>query len=261
MKKSKFVLLFMPLLLCSCGLDSQQCKDNIANFPLENSNPKFNLKSEQNFNLNETSLYTKYDSIPEEAKKEQNMIEFAAATSLKRTASINSNIRYPQLFDGVIACSGVNPNSRLGLYSEGIIIEFPKIATSVNSICLYMAHNVLQLKMRATVTLYQSTANPQDSREFKAYNFVFETVLGTSAAGPKFYYIDTLKATNAAENLNNIKMIGFRFERLTLTEEEKQTGYYTPYIATLEEEKDKNRDPQSFIKMYDISLPYSTWSK
>lgn len=268
MKKSKLVLFFIPLLLCGCGLDSQQCKDNIATFPLENSNPKFNLKSEQNFSLNETNLYTSYptyfNSLSEgEQKKEENknIINFAAATSLKKTSSINSNIRYPQLFDGVIACSGANPNSRLGLYSEGIIIEFPKLATSVNSICLYMAHNVLQLKMRATVTLYRTTGNPQNSHEYDAYNFVFDTVLGTSAAGPKFYYVDALKAIDDKDKLTNIKMIGFRFERLTLTEDEKKTGYYTPYIASLEEEKDPNREKKSFIKMYDMSLPHSTWSK
>lgn len=271
MKKSKLVLLFLPLFLCSCGLDSQQCADNIADFPLENSNPKFTLKSEQTFSLNDNTLYTTYDSyyesLPDEDKTEEkaeengNMIKFAASTSIKRTAAINSNIRYPQLFDGVIACSGTNPNSRLGLYSEGIIVEFPKLATSVNSICLYMAHNTLKLKMRAIVTLYRTTGNPQDSREFDAYSFAFDTELGTSAAGPKFYYIDALKAIDDQEKLTNIKMIGFRYERQTVTEEEKKTGYFTPYIPTLEEEKDPNREIKSFIKMYDISLPYSTWSK
>ena len=59
-------------------------------------------------------------------------------------------------------------------------------------------------------------------------------------------------------------MIKFSFERLPLTEEQQNSGSYMKYIDNWEEENkiiDENDNRQSFVKMYDMSLPYSVWKR
>lgn len=267
MNKKIFNLLFIPLLLSGCGVDALQCADNIAEFP-DSNKPNYNIREEKDFIINNPNLvgedneqlYVEFDKVPSDITKgAQTAIEFANNTSIQRTANINNNLRYPKMFDGVISCSGSNANSRLGLYSEGVVVEFPKLVDSMNYICLYMSHSFLNLKMSAMVTLFKNTSNIHDAREFDAYNFHFDTHLGTSVLGPKFFLLDLTKIMENVDELTDIQMVGFKYTRLTLTEEEKSSERYYQYIETLEEEKSIEQSQRSFVKMYDISFPFSTW--
>lgn len=279
----KRILLMLPiLLLTACGDDAQQCDDRIAEFPDENySVGNFTIKESHNYELSNPYYNHELDgtTIQKEAfeasdkkivpefslldsdtrRNETNVINYAFTTALSTTAQLNSNVRYQKLFDGQISCAGPHANSRLGLYSNGIIIDLNKRLETAEGITVYMTHNFLSLKMKATVTLYKNT-NSFNGREFEAYNFSFYTNLGTSAAGAKFFYLDLKKILSDTNVLKDTQMIGFSYERIRPSQEEMNTGYFTKYYETLEEEKAlTDSEGKSFVKLYDIGLPYSTW--
>ena len=260
-------ILFIPMLLTSCGLDSELCQDSNALFPEKDYVSSFVTKETFNYTVSSTdqTLITNYEDLSDDIKKGKNEFEFARSTALINESGLN-NIHYNKLFDGEISCSGAKANSRLGLLSNGIIVDFEsKTANEVNGIALYMSHNYLTLKMMATVTLYKSTNNPKVTREFNAYNFNFRVNLGTTNLGPYFFYVDLNKIFENSDELDNTQMIGFSFERLELTDEEKATRQYMDYISSFEEENkiidEKTGNRQSFVKMYDMALPYATWKR
>lgn len=263
MKKKCFAL-FIPLLLCGCGLDANVCKDSNVAFPEKNYVDKYTVNETFDYDVNSSNdtLIYEYANLPDSIKKGQNEFEFASNTGIIKESGLN-NIYYNKLFDGEISCSGARANSRLGLLSNGIVVDFEnRTANEVKGIALYMSHNTQNLYMKATATLYKNTNKAK--REFDIYNFSFVTVLQPTSLGAHLYYIDVTKVLDNSTGLDNIQMIGFKFERLQLTEEQKNSGLFMEYIGSWEEENkiiDENNNRKSFVKMYDMSLPYSTWKR
>lgn len=279
----KRILLMLPILLLSaCGDDAQQCDDRIAEFPDENySVGNFTIKESYNYELDnpyynheldgaaaqkeafeasDKKLVPEFSLLDSETRRgETNIINYAFATSLTKTAELSSTVRYQKLFDGQVSCAGPYANSRLGLYSDGIIIDLNKRLETAEGITVYMTHNYLSLKMKATVTLYKNT-NTFNGKEFETHNFSFYTNLGTSAAGAKFFYLDLKKILPDTSVLKDTQMIGFSYQRIQPSQAEMDTGYFAKYYETLEEEKALTEsEGKTFVKLYDIALPYSTW--
>lgn len=265
MKKKCFAL-FVPLLLCGCGLDANVCKDSNVLFPnggyVSKDNLKIKEKLDYTVNSTDGTLIYEYKNMPDSITQGQDEFSFASKTGIIKESGLN-NIRYPKLFDGEISCSGARANSRMGLLSKGIIVDFDsKTANEVKGIALYMSHNTQNLYMKATATLYQNTNEVKG--QFNEYNFSFVTVLQITGPGAHLYYVDVAKTLENSKGLDNIQMIKFSFERLPLTEEQQNSGSYMKYIDNWEEENkiiDENDNRQSFVKMYDMSLPYSVWKR
>ncbi|MCH5172097.1 MAG: hypothetical protein J1F31_04670 [Erysipelotrichales bacterium] len=292
--KKKLLILIPVMLLASCELNfggyAQECNDNKADFPSDShtysaitpkiresykyeiNNPVYNHEQEteetrrQLFNSSDKSLITDFSFMnSEQANGNENILTYAQNTALKNEANLPLSTRYPKIFDGQISCVGPTANSRLGLYSDGVIIDLHRTLQSANSITLYMTHNYLTLKMKAVFTLYKPT-DAISGNEYDEFVFSFYTNLGTSVAGPKFFYFDLTKILEDTSVLKGCNMLGFRYERIELSEEEKQDKQirdsFTQYYDNLEDEKNHTgANNQTFVKLYDIGIPYSTWSK
>ncbi len=269
--KKRLALLIPLLILCSCGEDAEICDDNAAVFPPDNYKVDFKVRNTYTYELNDIELNSfvgdsfinDFANMPDDLVgnlDERNILQYASDTALNKCTTL-SGIRFPKLFDGQVSCAGPNANSFLSLYSDGIVIDLHKRLQSSSTITIYMAHNYFKLKMKSYITLYKSTGSTS-SNEYDAYEFAFYANLGTAKAGPNFFYInlDGLNAINnfSKQNLNGASMIGFRYERQHLLEGDNPQ-FFTPYVDK-ENEKPKNgEDPTSFVKLYDISLPNSTW--
>ena len=293
--KKKLLILIPMLLLASCdGLEfggyAQECDDNKAAFPddahtysvmnpkIRNSynyeliNPVYNHEREnennrrQYFNDSDKTVITDFSFLnSDQAHGNENILAYAQNTSLKAAADLPLSTRYPKIFDGQVSCAGPTSNSRLGLYSNGVIVDLHRTLQSASGITIYMTHNYLTLKMKAIFTLYKPTGT-LDGKEYDEFIFSFYTNLGTSVAGPKFFYLDLTKILEDTSILKGCDMLGFRFQRIDLSEEEKEdkqlSASFTQYYDNLEDEKNHTKGAnETFVKLYDIGLPYSTWSK
>ncbi|MCH5180116.1 MAG: hypothetical protein J1F32_02740 [Erysipelotrichales bacterium] len=289
MKKKLFILIPM-LLLASCGGDAQQCDDSVADFPdinftyskknpsIKNSykyeldNPIYNHEfdssndKKQLFEESDKSVIPDFDYIKgtELAHGYDNILSYAQNTSLQKDAELPTSTRYPKIFDGQVSCAGPVSNSRIGIYSDGIILELNRTLENASGITFYMTHNYLTLKMRAIFTLYKPTGTLP--LQYDEYQFSFYTNLGTSVAGPKFFYLDLTKILENTSILKGCNMLGLRYERIDLTEEEKQnpqiSNSFAKYYDNIDDEK--NHDDslgKTFVKLYDIGMPYSKWSR
>lgn len=291
MKKKLFILIPMLLLTgCEFGVYAQQCDDNVAPFPdaintYSKKNPS--IKNSYKYELDNSIYNHERDSLNdrkqlfEESDKfvipdfdyikgtelahgYDNILSYAQNTSLQNDAELPTSTRYPKIFDGQVSCAGPTSNSRIGLHSDGIILELNRTLESASGITLYMTHNYLTLKMRAIFTLYKPTGTLP--LQYDEYQFSFYTNLGTSVAGPKFFYLDLTKILEDTSVLKGCNMLGLRYERIDLSEEEKQDAQlaksFAKYYDNLEDEKEhKDSASETFVKLYDIGMPYSKWSK
>ncbi len=292
--KKKIFLLISLILLAGCeltpGIDAQQCDDNVASFPDENftygkknlnirnsyayelDNPIYNHERENEsakkdyFENSDKKIIPDYSFMDNTLKHgNDNILLYAQNTALQNEANLPLTTRYPKIFDGQISCAGKNANSRLGLYSNGVIVELGRKLQTASGIALYMTHNFLTLKMKVFFILYK----PTDSFEVNEYDefvFSFYTNLGTSVAGPKFFYLDLTKILDDTSVLTGCNMLGLRYERIDLSDEEKNdpsiSESFAEFYDNLEDEKNhtKSKD-ESFLKLYDIGIPYSTWAQ
>lgn len=262
--KKKILFILPVFVLMSCGLDAQLCQDDLADFP-NYTETNFTIRNNYNYVVANPSsdgkLITNYKdmSLEQRTRKEGNEIiemseiEYAYYTQLSTTAQLPQTVRYPKLFDGEISCAGANANSRLGLYSSGVIIDLKRNLQSSNGLVLYMSSSYLVMKLNATVTLYKQIGS---KKQYDAYNFTFRVDLTPTLLGPNFFYFDFDKILGDASELNDTKMIGFKYQRLALTEEEIESERYVEYLSTQAQEEEL----KSFVKMYDIAFPYSKWN-
>ena len=289
MKKKLLILIPMLLLTgCEFGGYAKRCDDNVADKPKDEftysvKNPKINNsykyelenpyygherdtkeERDQYFEESEKQIIPDFSLMSESLKHEnENVLTYAQNTSLKDTAKLPSSTRYMKIFDGQVSCVGDTANSRIGIYSDGIILELGRTLQSAEGITIYMTHNILTLRMKAIFTLYKPTGNLGDG--YDEFVFSFYTNLGTSVAGPKFFYLDLTKILADVSILKGCNMLGLRYERIDLTEEEKEDkeirSSYAQYYDNLYDEKNhtKSETTETFVKLYDIGLPYSTW--
>ncbi len=266
--KKRLAFLIPLLILSSCGEDTITCNDNAAYFPPDDYKINYKVRNTYTYELNNIQLdslvgdsfINDYSNMPSSIVGDRDILHYANDTGLKKYTSLPA-VRFPKLFDGQVSCAGSNANSFLCLYSDGIVIDLHKRLQSSSAITIYMKHNYLNLKLKAYITLY----NPTDSKtanEYDAYEFAFYANLGTGLT-PDFFYINLNNLSNlnnfSKQNLNGSSMIGFRFERQHLLETDN-SQYFTPYVDKENEKpKSKDEEPRSFAKIYDISLPDSTW--
>lgn len=263
MKRNRIVTILMTmLLLSSCGEALEICKDDNKLFPEEIDMPNFTLRNRYETTVEDFT--TRFNQISEEEKDGyENALTYAKSTNLKDTASLPNNVKYIKLFDGEISCAGSVANSRLHLYSSGVIVDLARNLKTADRIGVYMTSSYMRLKIEATITLYKLVDRLSTPYVYDAYDFNFVTSLMPNSLEPYFYsfLLSSLPSLDIdglivplSDALIDCSMIGFSYQRLDLTQEEISSG---KYVEKIEDEKDS----PSFIKIYDISLPNSTWTR
>lgn len=240
------------LLLCSCGDAIDLCDDNNKIFPVAADFPKnVSISKRIAVEVSDDKLITKYENLPAQEQLGRTALEYAHDTSLKTTAKLGK-VKFEKLFDGVISCSTNTPNSRLNLYQSGIDIVLNKRLKDADRVGMYMTSSSLILKMRATISLYKLVDASSSTKVYEAYDFSFNCSLYPNTTAPYFYSFLLSSLPINVDDIKDTAMIGLSYRRLVPNDEETKTGNYFPYI-------EDETESDSFIKVYDISLPFSSW--
>lgn len=255
MKKSKFLFLTVVLLsLSSCGDALEICNDDNNAFPNELKFPKIKVDEQKTIDHLVTNFTTRYNELPDSEQNGLNVLQYAAENSLEKTADLSKKVSYIKIFDGEISCASSTANSRLHLYSTGVLVDLNRLLVQGDRIGVFITSSSKWLKIEATITLYTLSDRMTTPYTYAKHNFTFKTNLKPNAAEPYYYSFKASDYLKENESLIDTRLIGFTYKRLELTDEETQSGHYTPYI-----EDEKNSE--SFVKLYDIMMPSSNWKK
>lgn len=186
---------------------------------------------------------------------------YASYFALKKQVNLTKSVDFDYVFDGGLDCFSSPTKTQLYLHEKTVDYNFQPtfnlkryMDTPANYFVFFAKSSIGSIKAETTFSLIK-----EENNQFIRYNFVFDNTYYHDTNLPTLYlgYFDSFKDKDGksfdVNLLKNTTMIGLSYQQKASTS--------SPSNSAKNENSNEETSIEKFMKLYDIMLPFATWSK